>query len=82
MSFDSKEVNIKECKTVNYIVQLTGLTSLIITDIRFPLQTLSDEAAKVVYQMKRASSVSNNKSNTMAKQKKTARKKRALVEEM
>ncbi|CAJ1085812.1 circularly permutated Ras protein 1 [Xyrichtys novacula] len=40
-------------------------------------QTLSDEAAKVMYQMKRASSVNNNNnSNTLETQKKTLKKKK------
>lgn len=52
-------------------------------DITTESQTLSDEAAKVMYQMKRASSVSNNYSNTTEIQKKTKRKKKkALVEGM
>lgn len=44
--------------------------------------TLSDEAAKVVYQMKRASSVrnNNNSSNTVNVQKKTTKKKKAVME--
>ncbi|KAK2862829.1 hypothetical protein Q5P01_002362 [Channa striata] len=51
-------------------------------DITPESQMLSDEAAKVVYQMKKASSVSNNKSGTTGTQKKTTRKKNALVEAM
>ncbi|KAM7366531.1 hypothetical protein PAMP_015966 [Pampus punctatissimus] len=44
---------------------------------------LSDEAAKVVYQMKRASSVSSNiYSNTTESQKKSTRKKKAPMEGM
>lgn len=50
-------------------------------DITMESRTLSDEAAKVMYQMKRASSTSNN-SNTTETQKKTRRKKKALVEGM
>ncbi|XP_069028282.1 circularly permutated Ras protein 1 [Embiotoca jacksoni] len=55
-------------------------------DITTESQTLSDEAAKVVYQMKRASSVSNknniinNNSNAVEIQQKTARKKKAAME--
>ncbi|XP_026209156.1 circularly permutated Ras protein 1 [Anabas testudineus] len=47
-------------------------------DISTESQMLSDEAAKVVYQMKRASSISN----TAEMQKKTGKKKRVLVEGM
>ncbi|XP_068444388.1 circularly permutated Ras protein 1 [Clinocottus analis] len=54
-------------------------------DITMESQTLSDEAAKIMYQMKRASSVSsnhnNNSSNTSEIQKKTRRKK-VIAEEM
>lgn len=50
-------------------------------DITTESQTLSDEAAKIMYQMKRASSVSNNNSNTTEIPKKTQRKKKkALME--
>ncbi|XP_044038845.1 circularly permutated Ras protein 1 [Siniperca chuatsi] len=52
-------------------------------DITTESQTLSDEAAKVMYQMKRASSVSNNNSNTTEIPKKTMKKKKkALMEGM
>ncbi|XP_054457674.1 circularly permutated Ras protein 1 [Anoplopoma fimbria] len=54
-------------------------------DITGESQTLSDEAAKVMYQMKRATSVSNNNdnsSNTSEIKKKTRRKKKVLVEGM
>lgn len=45
------------------------------------LQTLSDEAAKVMYQMKRASSVDCTYSNTAEVQRKPLwKKKKALVE--
>ncbi|XP_026154263.1 circularly permutated Ras protein 1 [Mastacembelus armatus] len=50
-------------------------------DITTESQSLSDEAAKVVYQMKRASSVSNHNSNTNNKQK-NVRKKKTLMEGM
>ncbi|XP_041821218.1 circularly permutated Ras protein 1 [Chelmon rostratus] len=58
--------------------------TVICDDITTESQTLSDEAAKVMYQMKRASSVSSNNSNTTEIPKKTARKKKknALVEGM
>lgn len=49
--------------------------------ISFPLQTLSDEAAKVMYQMKRASSVRNINSNATDIQKKTMRKKKKAIME-
>ncbi|KAM9335509.1 circularly permutated Ras protein 1 [Symphorus nematophorus] len=52
-------------------------------DITTESQTLSDEAAKVIYQMKRASSVSSTNSSTAETQKKPVRKKKkALVERM
>ncbi|XP_070849665.1 circularly permutated Ras protein 1 [Chaetodon trifascialis] len=51
--------------------------TIICDDITTESQTLSDEAAKVIYQMKRASSVSN--SNTTEIPKKTARKKKKKV---
>lgn len=51
-------------------------------DITTETQPLSDEAAKVMYQMKRASSVNNNRSNASETQKKTRRKKKTLVEGM
>uniref|UniRef100_A0A4W6CHM8 Si:dkey-9k7.3 n=1 Tax=Lates calcarifer TaxID=8187 RepID=A0A4W6CHM8_LATCA len=57
-------------------------------DITTESQTLSDEAAKVVYQMKRASSVGNNNSssssssNATETQKRPVRKKKALMEGM
>ncbi|XP_070786140.1 circularly permutated Ras protein 1 [Enoplosus armatus] len=52
-------------------------------DITTESQTLSDEAAKVMYQMKRASSLSNNNSNAAEMPKKPLRKKKkALVEGM
>ncbi|XP_071315492.1 circularly permutated Ras protein 1 [Trachinotus anak] len=57
-------------------------TMTTICDATTESQTLSDEAAKVVYQMKRASSASNNSSNTTETQKKPARKKKALMEGM
>ncbi|XP_029023449.1 circularly permutated Ras protein 1 [Betta splendens] len=50
-------------------------------DITSESATFSDEVAKVVYQMKRASSVGKNKNKTMARQKKTERKNRAILEE-
>ncbi|KAK5848195.1 hypothetical protein PBY51_005829 [Eleginops maclovinus] len=48
-------------------------------DINPESQTLSDEAAKVMYQMKRASSVSNNNNNS---RKTKERKKKTLMEGM
>ncbi|XP_034412656.1 uncharacterized protein LOC117747493 isoform X2 [Cyclopterus lumpus] len=55
-------------------------------DITMESQTLSDEAAKIMYQMKRASSVSNNhnnsSSNTIEIQKKTRRKTKVLMDTM
>ncbi len=50
----------------------------------FVLQTLSDEAAKVMYQMKRASSVNNNNNSNTAEipKKPRRRKKKVLVEGM
>ncbi|XP_035531504.1 circularly permutated Ras protein 1 [Morone saxatilis] len=52
-------------------------------DITTESQTLSDEAAKVMYQMKRASSASNKSSNTTEIPKKPMRKKKkALMEAM
>ncbi|XP_062300938.1 circularly permutated Ras protein 1 isoform X1 [Scomber scombrus] len=57
--------------------------SSICDDITTESSGLSDEAAKVVYQMKRASSVSSIiDSNTAERQKKKTRKKKALVEGM
>ncbi|XP_070710715.1 circularly permutated Ras protein 1 [Pempheris klunzingeri] len=50
-------------------------------DITTETQTLSDEAAKVMYQMKRASSVSNNNSDTAEIQKKTMKKKKKKLVE-
>ncbi|XP_067435384.1 circularly permutated Ras protein 1 [Thunnus thynnus] len=57
--------------------------STICDDITTESSGLSDEAAKVVYQMKRASSVSNYiNSSTVESQKKKTRKKKALMEGM
>ncbi|XP_022616895.1 circularly permutated Ras protein 1-like [Seriola dumerili] len=58
-------------------------TMTTICDITTESQTLSDEAAQVVYEMRRASSVGNFSSNTTEAQKKPARKKKkALMEGM
>ncbi|XP_029310768.1 LOW QUALITY PROTEIN: circularly permutated Ras protein 1-like [Cottoperca gobio] len=66
----------------NWMDTMTTICDDIITES----QTLSDEAAKVMYQMKRASSVGNNNNNnsgnTIEIQKKTRRKKTALMEPM
>ncbi|XP_035849686.1 circularly permutated Ras protein 1 isoform X1 [Sander lucioperca] len=64
----------------NWIDTMTTICDDITTESQ---QTLSDQAAKVMYQMKRASSANNNSSsNTNEIQKKTRRKKKPLVEGM
>ncbi|XP_031599591.1 circularly permutated Ras protein 1 [Oreochromis aureus] len=63
----------------NWMETMTTICEDITTESQL---TLSDEAAKVVYQMKRASSVrnNNNSSNTVNVQKKTTKKKKAVME--
>lgn len=75
----SKQRPIKKEESIygNWMDTMTSICD----DITMESRTLSDEAAKVMYQMKRASSNSNY-SNTTEVQKKTRRKKKALVEGM
>ncbi|KAL7374603.1 hypothetical protein ABVT39_003736 [Epinephelus coioides] len=72
----SKQRPIKKEESIygNWMDTMTSICD----DITMDSRTLSDEAAKVMYQMKRASSNSNY-SNTTEVQKKTRRKKKALV---